>query len=255
MRVRGPVVVLAAFGLSAAWLASAACSTFDAESPPADEAGGDSTTSDGEPPIDSSAQDAAPDGPASSFCSAQDAAFCADFEVPPLETGFNPGQFRDHGLLELTAEGHPSSPLHALRASAFRVADGGDAGDAGVYGAVITKDVLRLGAGGLRLELDVRIEALPEPTSFASVGGLDVTLGGVKNSVAIAVSAASGYVLVGRAAPAVGKDVFPFPLPAKKAWAHLRLDVDLAASTLTFYVDGTAAFAGKPAFAATAGIT
>ncbi|CAN5726638.1 hypothetical protein BH11MYX4_BH11MYX4_19480 [soil metagenome] len=248
MRVRGPVVVLAAFGLSSAWLVASACSTFDAESPPAGEAGGDSTISDGGPPVDSSAPDApdaATDGPASSFCSAQDAAFCADFEVPPLENGFNPGQFRDHGLLDLTAFGHPSSPEHALRATVFKVPDGGDAGGALVYGALLAKDLLRQGARGLRVELDLRIEALPAATSFVSIGGIDTTLGIAKNSAAIAFSEASGYVFVDRKAPIEGKETYPFPLPAKNTWVHLRLDVDFATSTLSFYVDGTAQFAGN----------
>jgi hypothetical protein len=214
------------------------CSTFDAEpSPPAPEAGAGSDAG-----LDTSAPlaDAAPDSAPLAFCQSSDAAFCADFENG-LDVGFNKDRVVNHGSLTLeTIEGGAGG--HALRGISEALEAGLDAADT-AHGMLLVKDLTLEGARGIRLELDVRIDAVP-PSVFVVVAGLDANVGSAdKNSISIAFEASNGYLLVSRGEPMTSDDRYIFPLPAPRTWTHLRVDVDLQQGRLALYEDGNAAFA------------
>lgn len=237
MRERGALrfVIALAAASAAAVAVTVGCSTFETDEPLPSEAGPDAAA-DGLAPVSDSEADAAP---LRRFCESTDAAFCADFEEGPLKTGFEAAGYENHGLLELeeTEGGIPSARV--LRATAYPY-DGGVAPTPGVgYGALLAKDLLRQGASGIRIELDVRIDSLP-PGTFVSFTGLETKLGAAKNDVLVTFQESKGYVLVENRAPFVANNSFDFPLPPKNTWMHMRIDFDLTFSTFTLYTNGNA---------------
>ncbi len=224
--------MIALAAASAAALAvNAGCSTFGTDEPVPSEAG-PAAAADGFAPV----VDAAPPR---RFCESTDAAFCADFEEGPLGADFEAAGFENHGLLELeeTEGGIPSARV--LRATAYP-SDGGITPAPGEgYGALLAKDLLRQGASGIRIELDVRIDALPGGT-FVSFTGLETKLGAAKNNVRVTFQESKGYLIVENRAPFVATNSFEFPLPPKNTWTHVRVDFDLASGKVTLYTNGNA---------------
>jgi hypothetical protein len=240
------------FAIAAAWAIAIGCDSFEGDSDPRPAAEA-STPDVAKPP----ASEASPPDAALRFCATVDAAFCADFEVGPLETGWLAPPLVHRGLLELTDGGHPSSPAHALRAIVYGTdqvdggedLDAGDGGDAALNfrGAGLRRDLVRGGMAGMRVEGDVRIDLLSSGSAgLISVLALGLGTGPTAKTVAVTFAKTGGALIVDD--PAVpGHPLFTaFPAPTDGSWFRVRFDANFQAGNVAVYVNGEAVSAQVP---------
>jgi hypothetical protein len=238
-RISWRFVVLLA--LPVAWGIAVGCSSFSGDSPASapSEAGLEAAL-----PVETGgAIDAA-----ARFCKTGDAStavFCADFDEGPVEAGW-PIQYTLGGRLELTPSDR--SPPNALLATVdtfppLPVNDAGDAGDAGPtpYGvAVLSTSVGRLGAGGARLELDIRIDELPTALDGGAAGGQLASVGINSDTQSVAFSFFQGgfFLVVHDPSIAGGTTTLQVNPPSAPGWFHVELLTAFDGSGAALFFNG-----------------
>jgi hypothetical protein len=222
--------------LAVAWGIAIGCTSFSNDEQSSPDAGADATP-------DGATADSAVDAtsPAARFCKVGDAAsatFCADFDEGPLDAGF-PFVFLDHGSLATTASDR--SPPNALLATIDpldtpRDAGGGDGAPSAV--AALTNTLGRGMATSATIELDVRIEELPE--AGAGAFGTIAAVGFDVNTQSAALAFGDGQLLFVITDPALPTaTLLPVERPSPpNGWFHVTLDVSFTGSKSTASFNG-----------------